>query len=58
MVLIKEELGNEWLTNSYFRIGASSLLDHITNAILKSYHNDLNDDQQSCDKKDQAYTEE
>ncbi|XP_020278042.1 deoxyribose-phosphate aldolase isoform X2 [Pseudomyrmex gracilis] len=30
MVLIKEELGNEWLCdNRYFRIGASSLLDNI-----------------------------
>ncbi|XP_014489444.1 PREDICTED: deoxyribose-phosphate aldolase isoform X2 [Dinoponera quadriceps] len=50
MVLIKEELGNEWLTNCYFRIGASSLLDNITNEILKTY--DPYNDPEICDKKD------
>lgn len=38
MVLVKEELGNDWLTNSYFRIGASSLLDSITSEIVKTYN--------------------
>ncbi|XP_012216310.2 deoxyribose-phosphate aldolase [Linepithema humile] len=33
MVLVKEELGNEWLTKDYFRIGASSLLDDIKREI-------------------------
>ena len=28
-VLIKEELGNKWLCNNLFRIGASSLLGDI-----------------------------
>ena len=29
LMLIKEELGNEWMSNHYFRIGASSLLTDI-----------------------------
>src|SRR6266566_557029 len=29
LILMKEELGNEWLSNSLFRIGASSLLSDI-----------------------------
>src|SRR6266851_3399429 len=29
LILMKEELGNEWLNNSLFRIGASSLLSDI-----------------------------
>lgn len=29
LVLIKEELGNEWLNNNYFRFGASGLLGDI-----------------------------
>jgi len=29
LALIKEELGNEWLTPTRFRIGASSLLTDI-----------------------------
>lgn len=29
LILIKEELGNEWLNNTLFRIGASSLLSDI-----------------------------
>ncbi|XP_033210371.1 deoxyribose-phosphate aldolase [Belonocnema kinseyi] len=33
MVLIKEELGNEWLDKSLFRFGASSLLDEILKAL-------------------------
>lgn len=37
MVLIKEELGNEWLTKDYFRIGASSLLDNIKKEIVELY---------------------
>lgn len=37
MVLIKEELGNEWLTKDYFRIGASSLLDDIKEEIHRTF---------------------
>lgn len=37
MVLIKEELGNEWLTKDYFRIGASSLLDDIKKEIQNTF---------------------
>jgi deoxyribose-phosphate aldolase len=29
LILMKEELSNEWLNNSLFRIGASSLLSDI-----------------------------
>lgn len=61
MVLIKEELGNEWLSNVYFRIGASSLLNNITNEIFKTYQsNPQNDDndQEKDDKKDQHCLEE
>jgi deoxyribose-phosphate aldolase len=29
LILIKEELGNEWLNADYFRFGASSLLGDI-----------------------------
>jgi deoxyribose-phosphate aldolase len=29
LVLIKEELGNEWLNNKLFRIGASALVTDI-----------------------------
>ncbi|KAG5333836.1 DEOC aldolase, partial [Acromyrmex heyeri] len=39
MVLVKEELGNDWLTNDRFRIGASSLLENISNEIMKTYEN-------------------
>ncbi|XP_051174569.1 deoxyribose-phosphate aldolase [Leptopilina boulardi] len=35
MILIKQELGNEWLDKSLFRIGASSLLDDIVKNIDK-----------------------
>ncbi|MDR0413597.1 MAG: deoxyribose-phosphate aldolase, partial [Dysgonamonadaceae bacterium] len=31
--LVKETLGNEWLTPELFRIGASSLADNILNEI-------------------------
>ncbi|CAL1677258.1 unnamed protein product [Lasius platythorax] len=37
MVLIKEELGQDWLTSCRFRIGASSLLDNIINDINSTY---------------------
>ena len=37
VVLVKEELGQDWLTNSHFRIGASNLLDHIINDIVETY---------------------
>lgn len=37
MVLVKEELGSDWLTNCYFRIGASSLLDNIIDDINETY---------------------
>jgi len=33
MTLVKEILGNDWFTNIYFRIGASSLLDNIITEI-------------------------
>ncbi|XP_046734895.1 deoxyribose-phosphate aldolase [Diprion similis] len=36
LVLIKEELGNEWLNNSLFRIGASSVLGDISSEIKRS----------------------
>lgn len=35
MTLIKEELGNSWLNDRLFRIGASGLLDDIVNTIIK-----------------------
>lgn len=38
MVLVKEELGSDWLTNCYFRIGASSLLDDIIKDITETYN--------------------
>lgn len=41
MVLVKEELGNEWLTNERFRIGASSLLRDIDSEINKIYEEKL-----------------
>jgi len=37
MVLIKEELGKDWLTSARFRIGASSLLQDIGTQIIKIY---------------------
>lgn len=37
MVLVKEELGKDWLTNNRFRIGASSLLQNICTEIIKTY---------------------
>ncbi len=33
--LVKEILGNSWLSNKYFRIGASRLADNIYNEIIK-----------------------
>ncbi|XP_011634168.1 deoxyribose-phosphate aldolase [Pogonomyrmex barbatus] len=38
MVLIKEELGKDWLTSNRFRIGASSLLDEILETISNEYN--------------------
>ena len=46
LVIIKEELGEEWLNANYFRFGASSLLDDVlkqirklkTNAYQSSYY--------------------
>ena len=35
LVLIKEEMGNEWLTPDFFRFGASSLLDDVLKQIKK-----------------------
>ena len=35
LVLIKEEMGNEWLTPDLFRFGASSLLDDVLKQIRK-----------------------
>jgi len=37
MVLIKEELGKDWLTSERFRIGASTLLQDIGTQIIKIY---------------------
>ncbi|KYN05784.1 PREDICTED: deoxyribose-phosphate aldolase [Cyphomyrmex costatus] len=39
MVLVKEELGNDWLTSYRFRIGASSLLQNISTEIITIYEN-------------------
>ncbi|XP_029159352.1 LOW QUALITY PROTEIN: deoxyribose-phosphate aldolase [Nylanderia fulva] len=39
MVLIKEELGQDWLTSSRFRIGASKLLDNIIEEINETCKN-------------------
>ena len=33
--IIQEELGDEWLTPSLFRIGASSLYDQLTTLLLE-----------------------
>lgn len=33
MILVKEKLGNDWLINTRFRIGASSLLDDVAKEI-------------------------
>ncbi len=49
LILMKEELGNEWLHNSLFRIGASSLLSDIerqlsyfaTGHYAAAYHNPM-----------------
>jgi len=49
LILMKEELGNEWLNNSLFRIGASSLLSDIerqlsyfaTGHYAAAYHNPM-----------------
>ena len=46
LIIIKEELGEEWLSPNYFRFGASSLLDDVlrqirklkTNAYQSSYY--------------------
>ncbi|XP_015591810.1 deoxyribose-phosphate aldolase isoform X2 [Cephus cinctus] len=35
LTLVKEELGEEWMTKDLFRIGASSLLDDIVNTIQR-----------------------
>ncbi|XP_024880283.1 deoxyribose-phosphate aldolase [Temnothorax curvispinosus] len=37
MVLVKEELGKDWLTRDRFRIGASTLLHDICSEIVKTY---------------------
>jgi len=49
MVLIKEELGNEWLKKDYFRIGASSLLDNIEQEILDLFLLESLDNQDKID---------
>jgi len=49
LILMKEELGNEWLSNTLFRIGASSLLSDIerqlsyfvTGRYAAAYHNPM-----------------
>ena len=48
-MLMKEELGNEWLNNSLFRLGASGLLSDIerqlsyfvTSRYAASHHNPM-----------------
>ena len=35
LVLVKETLGNEWLTPDYFRFGASSLTNDLLMQIVK-----------------------
>ena len=35
LVLVKETLGNRWLTNSWFRFGASSLANDILMQLMK-----------------------
>lgn len=52
MVLIKEELGQDWLTNSRFRIGASKLLDNIIQEI-NVVTNNLNASQDTGDSKNE-----
>lgn len=37
MVLIKEELGKDWLTSDRFRIGASSLVEDIGSEITQIF---------------------
>lgn len=37
MVLIKEELGKDWLTSDRFRIGASSLVEDIGSEITQTF---------------------
>lgn len=44
MVLVKEELGKDWLTSDRFRIGASSLLKDIDVEILKAYESNVVED--------------
>ncbi|HEU5229615.1 MAG TPA: deoxyribose-phosphate aldolase [Ktedonobacteraceae bacterium] len=49
LILIKEELGNEWLTNKLFRIGASGLLSdierqlsyYVTGRYAAAHHNPM-----------------
>jgi deoxyribose-phosphate aldolase len=49
LILMKEELGNEWLSNTLFRIGASGLLSDIerqlsyfvTGHYAAAYHNPM-----------------
>lgn len=41
MILVKEELGKDWLTTDRFRIGASSLLQDIGNEIMNIYRDKL-----------------
>jgi deoxyribose-phosphate aldolase len=36
LVMVKETLGNEWLTNEYFRFGASSLANDVLMQIAKA----------------------
>lgn len=49
LILMKEELGNEWLTNTFFRIGASGLLSdierqlsyYVTGRYAAAHHNPM-----------------
>lgn len=49
MVLVKEEMGKDWLTHERFRIGASSLLQDICSEIIKTFE-EVNDQSASEEK--------
>ena len=36
LVMVKEVLGNDWLTNEWFRFGASSLANDVLMQIMKA----------------------
>lgn len=57
MVLIKEELGQDWLTSCRFRIGASSLLDNIINDINSTYDVNMISKSKELDFKNESNVE-